>query len=52
MPPHPHNIILFKLNLNIKFPLLRLLKFISDSKRTSLIHLEIQNKMILAATTP
>ena len=36
LPPlPPHNIILFELNLNVKFPLLPLLQFLSDSKSTS-----------------
>ena len=30
----PNNIILFKLNFNVKFPLLRLLQFLSDLKST------------------
>ena len=34
LPPTPHNIILFKLDLNVKFPLLRLLQFLSDLKST------------------
>ena len=29
-----HNIILFRLDFNIKFPLLRLLQFLSDLKST------------------
>ena len=32
--PPPHNIILFDLDLNVKFPLLRLLQFLSDLKST------------------
>ena len=35
-PPLPHNIILFELVLNVKFPLLRLLQFLSDLKSTNL----------------
>ena len=35
MAPHPsHNITLFELIFNVKFPLLRLLQFLSDSKST------------------
>ena len=30
----PHKIILFELDFNIKFPLLRLLQFVSDLKST------------------
>ena len=30
----PHNIILFELDYNVKFPLLRLLQFLSDLKST------------------
>ena len=37
LPPPPHNIVLFELDLKIKFPLLRLLKFLSDLKKTVLI---------------
>ena len=37
--PTPHNIILFELDLNVKFPLLCLLQFLSDLKRTMLSHL-------------
>ena len=33
-PPPTHNIILFKLDFNVKFPLLRLLQFLSDLKST------------------
>ena len=32
--PGPHNIILFELNFNTKFPLLCPLKFLSDFKST------------------
>ena len=32
LPPNPHNIILFEVDFNIKFPLLRLLQFLSDLK--------------------
>ena len=32
--PHPHNIILFELDFDVKFPLLRLLKFLSVLKST------------------
>ena len=32
--PPPHNIILVELDLNVKFPLLRLLQFLSDLKST------------------
>ena len=32
LPPHPHNIILF--HLDVKFPLLRFLQFLSDLKST------------------
>ena len=31
-PPPPHNIILFELDFNVKFPLLRILQFLSDLK--------------------
>ena len=31
-PQTPHNIILFELDFNVKFPVLRLLQFLSDSK--------------------
>ena len=34
LPPPPHNIILFELDFNVKFPLLRLLQFLSDLKST------------------
>ena len=34
LPPTPHNIILFELDFNIKFLLLRLLQFLSDLKST------------------
>ena len=30
--PPPHNIILFELDFNVKFPLLRLLQFLRDLK--------------------
>ena len=30
----PHNIILFELDFDLKFPLLHLLQFLSDSKNT------------------
>ena len=36
MPPPPHNVILFELDFHVKFPLLRLLKFLSDLKSTIL----------------
>ena len=36
LPPPPYNIILFELDFNVKFPLLRLLQFLSDSKNTFL----------------
>ena len=35
-PPPPHNIILFELDFIVKFPLLRLLQFLSDLKSTIL----------------
>ena len=31
--PPPHNIILFEINFNVKFPLFRLLQFLSDLKK-------------------
>ena len=34
LPPLPHNIILFQLDLNVKFPLLLLLQFLSDLTNT------------------
>ena len=36
LPPYlpPHNIILFELDFSVKFPLLRLLQFLSDLKST------------------
>ena len=33
-PPPPYNFILFKLDFDVKFPLLRLLLFLSDLKTT------------------
>ena len=36
LPPPPHNIILFELDFNVKFPVLRLLQFLSDLKSTIL----------------
>ena len=33
-PPTPHNIILFELEFDVKFPLLRFLLFLSDLKST------------------
>ena len=36
LTPPPHNIILFELDFSIKFPLLRLLQFLSDLKSTIL----------------
>ena len=41
LPPPQHNIILFELNFDVKFPLLRLLIFLSDLKSTILSLLEI-----------
>ena len=35
-PPTPHNFILFELDFNVNFPLLRLLHFLSDLKSTIL----------------
>ena len=37
LPPPPHNIILFELDFNIKFPLLLFLQFLSDLKSTILV---------------
>ena len=34
LPPPPHNFILFQLDFDVKFPLLRLLLFVSDLKST------------------
>ena len=36
LPSLRHNIILFELDFNVKFPLLRLLQFLSDLKSTIL----------------
>ena len=36
LPPTQPNIILFDLDFDVKFPLLRLLQFLSDSKSTIL----------------
>ena len=38
LPPPPHNIILFKLDFDVKFPLLRLFQFESDLKSTIFIY--------------
>jgi hypothetical protein len=38
LPPPPHNFILFELDFDLKFPLLRLLVFLSDLKSTFHIH--------------
>ena len=35
LPPPRHNITLFELDFNVKFPLLRLFQFLSDLKSTS-----------------
>ena len=35
LPPPPHNIILYEIDFDIKFPLLRLLQFLSYLKGTS-----------------
>ena len=35
----PHNIILFELDFDVKFPLLRLLQFLSDFKSTIICEL-------------
>ena len=40
----PQNIILFKLDFNVKFPLLRLKQFLSDLKSTIFRHSEVYNK--------
>ena len=37
----PPNIILFELDFNVKFPLLRLLQFLSDLKSTIVIKCDI-----------
>ena len=37
MPPPPHNIILFELDFNVEFTLLRLLQFLSDLKSTIVV---------------
>ena len=34
VPPPQHNIIMFELDSDVKFPLLRLLQFLSDLKST------------------
>ena len=34
LPPPPHKLILFKLDFDVKYPLLRLLLFLSDLKST------------------
>ena len=39
LPPTPHNIILFELDFNVIFPLLRLLQFLSDLKSTIVTYL-------------
>ena len=36
-PPAPHNIILFQLDFNVKFTLLCLLHFLSDSKKVKIL---------------
>ena len=43
LPPTLHNITLFKLDFNVKFPLLRLLRFLSDLKSTIMFALLIGN---------
>ena len=42
-----HNIILFELDFNVKFPLLRLLQFLSDLKSTICIHVILESKGFL-----
>ena len=37
-PPPPHNFILFELDFDVKFPLLRLLLFLSDLKSTIMLY--------------
>ena len=46
LPPPPHNIILFELYFNVKFPLFRLLQFLSDAKST-ILSIEQENIKIL-----
>ena len=43
--PPPHNIILFEIDLNVKFPLLRLLQFLSNWNL--LINLVLETKVIV-----
>ena len=43
LPPPPQKIILFELDFKIKFPLLRLLKFLSDLKSTIFVFKSSQN---------
>ena len=40
----PHNIILFTLDQNVKFPLVRLLQFLSDLKSTIIMLNKIHRK--------
>ena len=41
-PPPSHNFILFKLDFDIKFPLLRLLLFLSDLKSTTVTCIKVE----------
>ena len=43
LPPTPHNFILFELDFDVKFPLLRPLLFLSDLKSTILRNLKSSN---------
>ena len=52
LPPTPHIFILFELDFDVKFPLLRLLIFLSDLKSTILYniistHIESKAKLLI-----
>ena len=49
-PPPPHSTILFELDFNIKFPLLHLLKFPSDLKRTIVVLFLASKPVIITFT--
>ena len=44
LPPTPHNFILFQLDFDVKFPLLRLLLFLIDLKST-IVRLQREGKI-------
>ena len=46
LPPTPHNIILFELDFDVKFPLSRLLQFLSNLKSTIVLLIQLAKQYL------